>query len=765
MASQGGGSNGANDGDASSRMGMLQVNDLQYKLEPDMSVATSRTHTIQYFQNPEYSSTQTAIAVLNSGAHYIDPRRSFLSFNLELDDLKTGTPNDPWKRFWFQALYFGEHGSIANLIESVVVTTRSGDEISRVQDFGAMNNMILPWIFGSDYMKTMGDAMGFGSYIGTSNDVTQALDAAGNAYSKQYSEHYRKKFTIPMYLLAPPFNYGRLLPSMLMSGLRIEIKWKDLSGAGQQFLENVPIQLPLGLPHAHDRDLTFDRVPLARSLAVITPAASARLLPVSYPSFLANYGISSVWGVGGIGAATTYTGGIVDITSTILYTESIEANGRGARVPFEVGDGLELVELNTNFVHVFQVTAVPTNHTLAVRPLANSHMVLFADYTVVPATIGIAGGVGTISTAAHYGTTSMTHVRLGGVVYQAEYKTANTFTFIAPVPADAVASPIVAGDGIVRSTVPPLIYTAAEARVSVYRRYITPVSVTYQRILRGDDVYALGGAFKPDWATMTEFKIKDIEFSLAATQLSDAVQRTLNEYSSVSGLEIVFADYDRTSSPLNRGTEPQMIYLEVRKSASRALAAYARVVATPDAARRPYIDTFASMQGSAWRNYQWQLGSLYFPQQRVAAKDTDVYLQEDGTLALAYNYTADAFDRFHPKAAPTAVSLRGGGIDWNVIGRHPVSSIREHRPDAFFHPPGSFVYGKWGSFVNGATTIACTLERSSLFDLAGIPINNSRVLALRGEFRGNVTDAGTLLIFLKYVKVCRVFLLNAEVEQ
>ena len=71
-----------------------------------------------------------------------------------------------------------------------------------------------------------------------------------------------------------------------------------------------------------------------------------------------------------------------------------------------------------------------------------------------------------------------------------------------------------------------------------------------------------------------------------------------------------------------------------------------------------------------------------------------------------------------------------------------------------------------GTFSRGNACLAVTLERSDLFNLSGVPINNSRVLAIRADY----TTAGaamekTVTSFLKYVRLARVFLNNVEVEQ
>ena len=71
--------------------------------------------------------------------------------------------------------------------------------------------------------------------------------------------------------------------------------------------------------------------------------------------------------------------------------------------------------------------------------------------------------------------------------------------------------------------------------------------------------------------------------------------------------------------------------------------------------------------------------------------------------------------------------------------------------------------GEPGTFVSYGQTWVAGLERSSMFELAGVPINNSRVLALHMEM--DLALDRTVDVYLKYVKLARVFLNNVEVEQ
>src|ERR1700761_2238672 len=136
---------------AASRMGIIEINDLVYKLESDLSVAINRTHKNNYFQQTAYDPTQTSICIFNSGADYVDPRRSFLSLSVSLPVTQvTATGSNP-NFFTYLNAYFGPSGSVLNLIDSVVVSTRSGDELSRVNDFAQLMYHYIPWTFGYDW--------------------------------------------------------------------------------------------------------------------------------------------------------------------------------------------------------------------------------------------------------------------------------------------------------------------------------------------------------------------------------------------------------------------------------------------------------------------------------------------------------------------------------------------------------------------------------------------------------------------------------------
>jgi hypothetical protein len=234
------------------------------------------------------------------------------------------------------------------------------------------------------------------------------------------------------------------------------------------------------------------------------------------------------------------------------------------------------------------------------------------------------------------------------------------------------------------------------------------------------------------------------------------------------------------------------------------LKALARVRCTRANTQEGLKDSFRAEQGFPFLEYQWQLGSLYFPQQPVKGA------KPEETLPEAYAYMLEAMNKFQPGATPCALPYRnscglGNGSQFessvylgNTRYSHPVQSeistslVGAHNvytPSAAGALSDRWLFpGHPGTFANDQHTLAVSLERSSLFNLAGVPVNNSRVLALRTAMtanskeatqnpihEGNITYEGStttnpvarrvLTIFLQYVKLARVFLNNVEVEQ
>lgn len=193
----------AGGGPKGSRQGLLAVNDLNFVMSPDLSVAVNNTYKNHYAQSNTYTNQQRGVLIFNSGADYGDTRCSTLNFEVDI-----GSNTD--------FAYFGKNGSILNIIRSITISSRSGDEISRVVDLNHLSQMTVPFKYSENWMSTVGQEIGVGEGIYPTTH-TQA----------------KRTFSIPLYLLSDFFAYGRLMPAMVLSGMKIDIEWESPSVAFQ----------------------------------------------------------------------------------------------------------------------------------------------------------------------------------------------------------------------------------------------------------------------------------------------------------------------------------------------------------------------------------------------------------------------------------------------------------------------------------------------------------------------------------------------------
>jgi hypothetical protein len=768
---------GGDEKSAGNNMGLIEINDLVYRMESDLSCSINRTHKNSYFQQTQYDQTQTSTCIINSGADYIDARRSFLTLTIVLPPTTStnGISSDPTDPMYYAYIsaYFGANGSVLNLIDNVVVTTRSGDEISRINDYGTLMYHYIPWTFGKEWRRTIGQQIGLGSYLGGQNS---------NLYA---SENTMATFNIPLYLLTTPFTYGRLQPAMFMSGLKIEIRWKPLGYAVQQFWENA-FQYPRMGSYIQGTGTLgqgTNNHQGAAWLSALQSKGETMNAMTQDRAYLGAWATST-----NLGASPTRVALDNTITDTTAY--SLTDNGDGT--------------------YIFAIETSPAHNSWAEKQSFNQEQGVAGNF-YQPRQAWLPGldQVGfTWNTASSGSTQPYTPVELifdvlgyysansilvaaaGATNYRAQSTKVYNISFGTGGGSPTYITPTNATQARAASSNDGMFFGGNVFRQSKYpfrnvpqHQFSAPVE-RYKGTINGTQTgQGLTGS-----VPLSSYTILNPFFQLCSVQLSDSIQRHLNEYSATNGLEIVFADWDRTSQSLS-GTNIA-VYTEVRKSASRALQAFSVVTPTPTASSYQN-NSFESLRGGYWRDYQFQLGSLYFPQQRVESKSAigSNGLRDD-MYALTYAFAADSFDRWHPKASPCMMSFRGDLFPFSNLGKYVYELHSELRDDngtlvnnplvsanwpsnvgtalvnnlpAATNPPN---FGQDGSFCNGGQIVACTLERSSAFDLSGIPINNSRVLALRGDYiNGSNGSTAQQFIFLKYVRIARIFLINVEVEQ
>lgn len=188
---------------------LLQVNQLSYRLPPQISIASKCTHVINYSQQSAYVGGNTMIFDIQTGSAFVDPQASYFRFIVK--------PKDNTHSFG--------SGSVGNIFTRVVVRTATGKELSRVEDANLLIKMTDVWQNSYDWKSTAGSAQGYSQITPlalTTTTYAAAIPATG------------RLFIIPFQTVMPCMSpHGaKLVPPNLMSGLRIEL---TLAGADDAF--------------------------------------------------------------------------------------------------------------------------------------------------------------------------------------------------------------------------------------------------------------------------------------------------------------------------------------------------------------------------------------------------------------------------------------------------------------------------------------------------------------------------------------------------
>jgi hypothetical protein len=188
----------------------LLVNNLVYQQPSALSLATARAYTRHYPQVQTYSSGQTVVLDLTSGASFVDCETSYLTFDVTLK-----TSGDAI------TANFGS-GSAMNLIRQTTIRSRSGTELSRTElcnhwsRFHSLNE------YDNEYLSRQGLMEGWGGI------------RSGGADPANLSSAAPLRVCIPLPRLDPffaPMAKGQKTPPQLMSGLHVEIILEDVRTA------------------------------------------------------------------------------------------------------------------------------------------------------------------------------------------------------------------------------------------------------------------------------------------------------------------------------------------------------------------------------------------------------------------------------------------------------------------------------------------------------------------------------------------------------
>ena len=179
---------------------LLTVNQLSYRMPPAINIANKVTHTIQYSQQASYDGGSTMIWDLQTGNSFIDANCSYLRFVV--------TPSDGTHCFG--------SGSAASLFERVIIRSRTGKELSRVENSNLLSKFMDRYQKSEEWLRTVGKAQGYS----VRNQATAAAVYADAVPATG------KLFVIPLCAIFPCFNLigSKLIPPQVASGLRVEIR-------------------------------------------------------------------------------------------------------------------------------------------------------------------------------------------------------------------------------------------------------------------------------------------------------------------------------------------------------------------------------------------------------------------------------------------------------------------------------------------------------------------------------------------------------------
>ena len=213
-------------------------------------------------------------------------------------------------------------------------------------------------------------------------------------------------------------------------------------------------------------------------------------------------------------------------------------------------------------------------------------------------------------------------------------------------------------------------------------------------------------------ADFAGYQITNIAIVSDSIAMTDDVQRTINQESATSGLEICYNRVFTAQTALPLGSASANV--SVRKAVSQCKLAYTVCL---DKTRLFDVtaDSFKSVPFDA-TTWQYRLGSLYFPKEAISCDGTPLDSAETYLNQLQV---------------------------WNKLKHtHEESSL------------------SFADFKTKAGVYAASFERDQELELSALPVNNSRTVELDIQFEA-VTSAGLtrqLITFLQYCGVARAYI-------
>lgn len=187
------------------QIGIMQLNNLTYKLEPDLAVVTARNVQSSYFLSASYAPGSQMVLVCNTGSAFVNLKQSVLV--LEVQNTSAGGTNG--NTSWFGL----NGGSACNFINQIRIIAKNGVVLEFIQNANVLAAKKVAYAYSTDWKNSVGQAMGIYPTAAALGWTYQASGAGSTV-----------RFEIPLYAFSSLCdNMNTLCPPQLLSGARFEI--------------------------------------------------------------------------------------------------------------------------------------------------------------------------------------------------------------------------------------------------------------------------------------------------------------------------------------------------------------------------------------------------------------------------------------------------------------------------------------------------------------------------------------------------------------
>lgn len=227
-----------------SQQGILALNSMSYRMEPDLSIVIQRNVQATYFQNQDAAPGATLTAILQTGSCFVNLRQSSLvldvqnqSINASAGGAVSGANSSP--------AWFGTNGgSACNLISRIMLTSKNGTLIERIDNCNVLSAIKVNYKYDDSWRHSVGSLMGVVMPAGILNSGTSTTATVSQTETAQSlgwlsasdgataDSGAITRFVIPLYVFSTFCDsLGSLAPPQLMAGMKVEILLENPANA------------------------------------------------------------------------------------------------------------------------------------------------------------------------------------------------------------------------------------------------------------------------------------------------------------------------------------------------------------------------------------------------------------------------------------------------------------------------------------------------------------------------------------------------------